>query len=130
MKKALDQLSRRERQIMELIYRKGRATVSEIRQDFSENLNYSTIRAQMNILERKGYLKHTKVGRTYVYTPTLNRRKASRDAIKKVTNTFFNGSIESVVATLISLKSAELSDEEYDRLSNLIKTMKEKSDRK
>jgi predicted transcriptional regulator len=112
---------------MELVYRKGQATVADIQREIPENLNYSTIRAQMNVLERKGFLKHVKKGRAFVYSPIVNRRNASRAAIKRVINTFFDGSVENVVAALISLKSATLSEEEYDRLSELIQSMKEKA---
>lgn len=127
MSKSLDRLGRRERQIMELVYQKGQATVADIQRAISENLNYSTVRAQMTILERKGFLKHIKDGRTYVYSPVVNRRMASRAAISRVINTFFDGSVENVVAALINLKSASLSPEEYDRLSELINSMKEKN---
>lgn len=129
MSKSLDRLGRRERQIMELVYQKGQATVADIQQGIANNPNYSTIRAQMTILERKGFLKHVKQGRAFVYSPIVNRRTASQAAIKRVINTFFDGSVENVVAALISMKSASLSPEEYDRLSELIKSMKEK-DRK
>lgn len=129
MNNSLDRLGRRERQIMELVYQKGQATVADIQQGIPDNLNYSTVRAQMTILERKGFLKHIKQGRAYVYSPIVNRRAASQAAIKRVINTFFDGSVENVVAALINLKSASLSPEEYDRLSELIKSMKEK-DRK
>ena len=127
VKKSLDKLGSRERQIMELVYQKGQATVADIQQAITEDLNYSTIRAQMTILERKGFLKHIKKGRAFVYSPTVHRRKASRAAIKRIINTFFDGSVENVVAALVSIKGASLSQEEYDRLSELIKTMKENS---
>ncbi len=125
VKKSLDHLGRRERQIMELVYRLGQATVADILRAIPEDLNYSTVRAQMTILERKGFLKHVKNGRTFVYSPVVNHGKASRAAMQKVINTFFDGSLENVVTALIDLKSGNLSPEEYDRLSALIKSMKE-----
>ena len=129
MKKTLSRLSFRERQIMEMVYQKGEATVADVQQAIPEDLNYSSIRAQMNILERKGYLKHHKSGRAFVYTPTVTHKLASQTALKQVINTFFDGSVENVVAALVSLKSAKLAPDEYDRLQELIKSMKEKDER-
>jgi BlaI family transcriptional regulator, penicillinase repressor len=130
MSQSLNRLSRRERQIMELIYQKGRATVAEIQQAMPDNLNYSSVRAQMGILESKGFLKHVKDGRAFVYSPTVDHKKASRAALKQVVNTFFDGSVENVVAALISSKTANLSPDEYDRLSELIKSKRKKGSKK
>lgn len=130
MRKTLDKLSRRERQIMELIYQKGQATVADIQRAMPDNLNYSSIRAQMGILEGKGFLKHRKDGRAFVYTPTVNRKMASHVALKQVVQTFFDGSVENVVAALIRLKSTDLSAAEYDRLSELIKSKRNEGNEK
>ncbi len=130
MDKSFDKLSRRERQIMDIIYQKKEATVAEVLAAIPDDLNYSSIRALMGILKDKGFLKHHKKGRAYVYTPIVNRKKASSIALKQVVNTFFDGSVESVVASLISSNSSKLSDEEYLRLAELIesKRRKESSD--
>ncbi|MFQ5498532.1 MAG: BlaI/MecI/CopY family transcriptional regulator [Candidatus Zixiibacteriota bacterium] len=130
MSRSLSRLSRRERQIMEIVYQKGQATVADILQAIPDDLSYSSIRTQMTILERKGFLKHKKNGRAYVYSPTVNHRMASRLALKQVINTFYSGSVENVVAALVTLKSANLSPDEYNRLSELIKSMRKEDNKK
>ena len=114
-------LSRRERQIMEIIYRRGRASVSEVLEDMPDPPSYSSARATMGILEKKGHLKHEKEGPRYVYLPTVSRRKASSSAVRQLLNTFFDGSVERAVAALLSASESELSDEELDRLARLIR---------
>lgn len=126
MRKSLDKLSRRERQIMELVYQKGEVTVADIQKAIADDISYSSVRAQMTILENKGFLKHRQDGRAYVYSPTVALNKASRAALTQVVDTFFGGSVENVVATLISSRSARLSSEGLERLSELIKSMREK----
>ena len=111
---------------MELVYSKGEVTVADIHGAMPDDVSYSSVRAQMAILERKGFLKHKKNGRAFVYTPTVDRSKASRAALKQVVNTFFDGSVENVVAALINIKNSDLSDDEYERLRKLIDTMREK----
>jgi len=110
-------LSRRERQIMEIIYRRGRASVSEVLEEMPDPPSYSSARATMGILENKGHLKHEKEGPRYVYSPTVSRRKASSSAARQLLNTFFDGSVERAVAALLSASESELSDEELDRLA-------------
>jgi len=114
-------LSRRERQIMEIIYRRGRASVSEVLEEMPDPPSYSSARATMGILENKGHLKHEKEGPRYVYSPTVSRRKASSSAARQLLNTFFDGSVERAVAALLSASESELSDEELDRLALLIR---------
>lgn len=122
MKETLSKLSRRERQIMELIYRNGQSTVADIQREIPDKLTYSSVRTLMTILENKGFLKHKKQGRAYVYSPTVNHKQASSAALKQVVNTFFDGSVENVVAALISLKSSDLTEDEFERLSRLIES--------
>lgn len=122
MTKLFEKLSRRERQIMEIIYQKGEATVADVLDEIPDKLNYSSVRAFMGILEDKGFLKHRKEGRAYVYSPVVAHKKASKDALIRVVNTFFDGSVENVVAALISMKNSKLSSEELERLSNLIQS--------
>ena len=107
---------------MDIIYQQNQATVAEVQKIIPDDLNYSSVRALMNILADKGFLKHSKIGRAYVYKPVVTRKKASSQALKQVVNTFFEGSVESVVTTLISSNSKNLTDEEYQRLAELIES--------
>jgi predicted transcriptional regulator len=113
-------LSRRERQIMDVIFRKGNATVSEVLAELPEPPSYSAVRATLGILEDKGLLRHRKDGRRFVYSPTITRRKARRSALRHILNTFFDGSAEGAVAALLEMQSSELSPEELDRIKKLI----------
>jgi len=115
-------LSRRERQIMDIVYQRGRASVADVLEDLPDPPSYSTVRALLRILEEKGYLTHKKDGKRYVYRPTQPRHQAGRSALKQIFQTFFDKSIEKTVMTLIS--DADLSDEELDRLSQRIEQAK------
>lgn len=113
-------LSRRERQIMEILYSAGHATVAEVLGYLPDPPSYSSVRALLAVLEKKGYVCHRNQGKAYRFSPTVSRARASRSALKNVVQTFFDGSIESVVAALMSMKSTRITDEEYDRLARLI----------
>ncbi len=113
-------LSRRERQIMDVLYRKGRATVLEVVQDLPDPPGYSAVRALLRILEIKGHIRHEKDGPKYVFLPTVKPDKAKRSAIRHLIQTFFNGSPERAVATLLDVSSSRLSDSELKRLGELI----------
>jgi predicted transcriptional regulator len=113
-------MSRRERQIMDVIYRRGRATAAEVLESLPDPPSYSAIRALLRVLEDKGHLRHTTQGARYVFLPTVPREKARRSALKQLVQTFFEGSTAQTVATLLDLSSKKLSDEELDRLSELI----------
>ena len=115
-------LSRRERQIMDIVYQRGRASVADVLEDIPDPPSYSTVRALLGILEEKGYLTHKKDGKRYIYRPTQPRHQAGRSALKQIFQTFFDKSIEKTVMTLIS--DADLSDEELDRLSQRIEQAK------
>ena len=115
-------LSRRERQIMDIVYQRGCASVVDVLEDLPDPPTYSTVRALLRILEEKGYLTHKKDGKRYIYRPTQPRHLAGRSALKQIFQTFFDKSIEKTVMTLIS--DADLSDEELDRLSHLIEQAK------
>ena len=115
-------LSRRERQIMDIVYQRGCASVVDVLEDLPDPPTYSTVRALLRILEEKGYLTHKKDGRRYIYRPTQPRHQAGRSALKQIFQTFFDKSIEKTVMTLIS--DADLSDEELDRLSQCIEQAK------
>ena len=113
-------LSRRERQIMDVLYRHGRATVAEIQSELPDPPSYSAVRAMLRILETKGHLRHEQDGPRYVYVPTLGRDKAKRSALKHLLNTFFEGSAEQVVAALLEVSGDELSEADLSRLRRLI----------
>jgi BlaI family penicillinase repressor len=118
-------LSRRERQIMEIIYRKKRAAVGEIRDEIPSPPSYSAVRATVNILERKGYLIHTRQGKKYLYAPSTSRRKTVHGAIRHMLSTYFDNSLEKAVTAMLELRRKDLSDEEIDRLARLILNEKE-----
>ena len=111
-------LSRRERQIMDVIYRLGEATASEVQENLPEAPSYSAVRSHLRILEEKGQLRHRQEGQRYVFLPTVSRNKARSDALRGLLNTFFEGSREEMVATLIDEK--RLSEDELARLAQLI----------
>jgi predicted transcriptional regulator len=113
-------LSRRERQIMDVIYKRGKATAAEVQQELSENPNYSTVRAQLRVLEEKGCLRHEEQGLRYVFLPTIPREQARSSALKRLVETFFEGSAEQVVAALLDGSAGKLSEGELARLSGLI----------
>lgn len=115
-------LSRRERQIMNIVYRHGRVSVADVLADLPDPPSYSTVRALLRILEEKGFLIHEKDGRRYIYRPTQPRQQAGRSALKQIFQTFFDKSVEKTVMALIS--DADLSDEELDRLNALIEQAK------
>src|SRR2546421_12866751 len=117
---ALGGLSRRERQIMEILYQRGKASASEVREAMEDAPGYSAVRAMLRILEDKGHVKHQAEGLKYVYVPVVTRDKAKRTAVKHLMETFFNGSPEHVVAALLDVSSTKLTGEELDRISQLI----------
>lgn len=114
------QLSRRERQIMDVVYALGRASVAEVLERLPDPPSYSSVRALMRILEEKGHLRHEQEGPRYVFLPTVPAEAARKSALRHLLKTFFDGSAEGVVAALLELREAELSTEEYERLSDLI----------
>ncbi len=122
-KEPLD-LGRRERQIMEIIYARGGATVSEVLAALPDPPSYSAVRATLNFLEGKGHLRHTEDGRKFVYLPTIAREKARRSALRKMIETFFGGSSGEAAASLLELDKDKLSEEELDRLAQMIAAAK------
>ncbi|HKF43510.1 MAG TPA: BlaI/MecI/CopY family transcriptional regulator [Thermoanaerobaculia bacterium] len=119
-RRVLTHLSRRERQIMDVVYRTGQATATEVLSSLPDPPSYSAVRAMLRVLENKGHLRHVLDGTHYVYKPTLPRERAGRPALENVIDTFFDGSAEKAVAALLDLSRSELSAEELDRLSFLI----------
>jgi predicted transcriptional regulator len=116
-------LSRREREMMNIIFRNGKATANEVMEEMNEAPSYSAVRATLRVLEQKGHLRHQHDGARYVYTPTVPREKARASALDQLLNTFFDGSAASVVATLLERKE-KLTSEELDRLSRLIEEVR------
>ena len=113
-------VSRRERQIMEVLYRKGQATVAEVLEAMPDPPSYSAVRAMLRLLEEKGHIRHKKDGKKYVFMPKVAREKVSKSALRNVLATFFDNSVEQAVASLLDLNQKDLSDEDLDRLSALI----------
>ncbi len=119
-------LSRRERQIMDVLYRSGRATAAEVQAGMPDAPSYSAVRTMLRILEEKGHVRHEPDGPRYVYIPTVARDKVKRSALKHVVNTFFEGSASQVMAALVELSPRDLDDEEIARLRQLIDNAKKK----
>ena len=113
-------LSRRERQIMDIIYQRGRASAAEVREAMADAPSYSAVRALLRVLEEKGHLRHTKDGPRYIDVPTRARGSAARSALKQVLQTFYEGSTEKAVAALLDISDKNISQEELNRLSDLI----------
>lgn len=114
-----NQLSRRERQIMDVVYRRGQATAAEVLAELPEPPSYSAVRAMLRLLEEKGHVRHEQDGPRYVYLPTVNRDKARKSALKHLVRTFFDGSTEDAVAALLQ-NDAGIGDDELARLARLI----------
>src|SRR5438105_5686013 len=119
-KQPLQHLSRRERQIMDIIYQRGLATAAEVLEGMPDPPSYSAVRAMLRVLEEKGHLRHEQQGPRYVFVPTLPRDKARRSALNQLLQTFFEGSAEKAVAALLDMSSPQLSDEELERLALMI----------
>src|SRR5712672_1792231 len=121
-------LSRRERQIMDILYQRGRASGAEVHADLPDRPSYSAVRAKLRVLEEKGHIRHEEEALRYVFVPTMPREKAKRSALNHMLETFFEGSVEQTVAALLDLSAAKLSESELDRLSGLIEQAKAKGD--
>ena len=117
-------LSRRERQIMNIIYQRGSASVADVLAELPDAPSYSTVRALLRILEEKGHLTHKKDGPRYIYRATHPRHQVGRSALKQIVQTFFDKSVEKTVAALVS--DTEISDGDLDRLSQLIEQAKKR----
>jgi BlaI family penicillinase repressor len=113
-------LSRRERQILDILYKNGRATAAEVQAVLPDPPSYSAVRALLRILEDKGHVRHEQDGPRYVYRPTVARDNAKRSALRHILQTFFDGSAEQAISALLDESSAKLSSAELDRLARLI----------
>lgn len=115
-----DQLSRRERQIMDVVYRLSAASAADVQAAMPDPPSYSAVRAQLTILEEKGYLKHEKRSRKYIYSPTVAPSRAKRSALKNLLATFFDNSAENLVAALLDPKDQKLTSDEIEKIHRLI----------
>lgn len=113
-------LSRRERQIVDALYKLGRASAAEVRAELPDAPSYSAVRALLRILEDKGHVRHEQDGPRYVYAPTVARDSAKRYAMRHLLQTFFDGSAAQAMSALLDVSSSRLSDSELDRLEQLI----------
>src|SRR5205807_7184579 len=111
---------RRERQIVDILYRRGRATANEVMSDLPGHPSSSTVRTQLRVLEQKGHIRHEEVGLRYVYMPAVPRHAARKTALRHLVNTFFDGSAEKIVAAVLGGQSARLTDEELTRIAELV----------
>jgi len=117
--------SRRQQEMMDIVYRLGAATAAEVRSHMAAPPSYSSVRSTLSELERRGHLRHSFDGNRYIYRPTLVREKAGRTALDHLLSTFFDGSAAQVVAALIEAKGSDLTPDELDELSELIERARE-----
>src|SRR5262245_31248061 len=117
-------LSRRERQIMDILYRLGRATANEVMAEMPGDPHHSTVRTQLRVLEVKGHVRHEEEGLRYVYVPTVPRHAVRQSAMKHLIETFFDGSAEKMLTNLLGSEGSKLSNEELDHLAQLIEKAK------
>ena len=113
-------LSRRERQIIDILYAQGRGTAAEVQAALPEPPSYSAVRAMLRILEDKGHVTHQQDGPRYVYVPTLPREDAQESALQRMMSTFFDGSPSKAVAAILDMSEAELSDNEIEQMAKLV----------
>jgi BlaI family penicillinase repressor len=117
-------LSRRERQIMDILYQRGKSSASEVLEAMADPPGYSAVRAMLRVLERKGHVKHQAEALKYVYFPTVARDKAKRSAVKHLLDTFFKDAPEQAVAALLDVSSTRLTRAELDRMAEMIEKAK------
>jgi BlaI family penicillinase repressor len=121
-------LSRRERQIMDILYQQGRATGSEIHQALPDAPTYSAVRAKLRVLEEKGHVRHQEEALRYVYLPVVARDTARKSALRHLVSTFFAGSVEETVAALLDLSAANLAPQDLERISQMIETARKQGE--
>jgi predicted transcriptional regulator len=115
------ELTRRERQIMDSLYRRGRATAAAVMNDLPGDPHLSTVRTQLRVLEEKGQVRHEEEGLRYVYMPAIARGAARKSALKHLVETFFDGSAEKVIAAVLGAEGSRLSADELDRVADLVR---------
>jgi BlaI family penicillinase repressor len=125
-KAAYSGLSRRERQIVDILYRRSRATAADVMNDLSGSPSYSTVRTQLRVLEEKGHVRHEEEGLRYVYMPAVPRQAARTPALRHLMETFFDGSAANVVSALLGGEATHLSDEELEKIAKLVAQARKK----
>jgi predicted transcriptional regulator len=123
-KRTTTQLTRREREIVDILYRRGRATAHEVLDDLTDAPSYSAVRALLRLLEERGHVRHVVEGTHYVYVPQVSRSDARRSALTHLVRTFFGGNAGDAITALVDTSRAKLSDEELDRIARLIERAK------
>jgi predicted transcriptional regulator len=113
-------LTRRERQIMDILFRRGRATAAEVMEELPGEPSYSTVRTQLRVLEEKGHVRHEEDGVRFIYAPAVTRQAARKSALRHLVETFFDGSPEKAVAALLGGEGSKLTDEQLDRIASMI----------
>ena len=122
-------LSRRERQVMDILFRRSGATVAEIMAELPDPPTYSAVRAKLRVLEEKGHVRHEEEALRYVYLPVVARDSARRSALRHMVSTFFGGSVEDTVAALLDLSTSNLSQKDLDRISQMVEQAKKEGER-
>jgi BlaI family transcriptional regulator, penicillinase repressor len=125
----LTALTRRERHIMDILFRLGKATADEVMQELSGEPSYSTVRTQLRVLEQKGHVRHEESGRRFVYMPVMRRQTVRKSALRHVVDTFFDGSVEKVVAALLGGEAARVPDEELKRILEMVEKARKDTSR-
>jgi BlaI family transcriptional regulator, penicillinase repressor len=125
-KQADRNLSRRERQMMDILYQRGRATAAEIHAQMADAPSYSAVRAKLRVLEEKGHVRHVAEATRYIYLPVVARERAKESALRHVLATFFDNSAEQAMSALLTLEKGKLSEENLNRLSALIEEARRK----
>jgi BlaI family transcriptional regulator, penicillinase repressor len=126
----LPQLSKRERQIMDVVYRLGRATAAQVRDGLPDAPTYTTVRGLLRILEQKGHLRHEEDGTKFVYSPSLSRQRAGASILSHIVRTFFEGSPSNAMAAMLGTAGASIDEQELQRLSKLVRAQRRKTARK
>jgi predicted transcriptional regulator len=122
-------LSRREREIMDILYKYGRATAAEVMNDLSGEPHYSTVRTQLRVLEGKGYVRHEEENLRYVYVPDVAQEDVGRSALKQLIDAFYDGSMENVVDALLGLEGSRLSRKKLDRIAAMVEKARKEAKR-
>lgn len=122
-------LTRRERQIMDILFRRGRATAAEVMEELPGEPSYSTVRTQLRVLEEKGHVRHEDDGVRFVYMPAIARQTARKSALRHLIDTFFDGSPEKAMAALLGGEASKLSDEQLERIADMIEKARKEGSR-
>ena len=127
-RKMQNDLSKRERQVMDVVYRRKSASGQEIMNDIPNPPTYSAVRSTLNILEKKGLLKHRKNGKKFIYSPTISPSKATNSAVKQLMTTYFNNSVENAVSTILKIHKGDLSEKDFQILNNIIENARKEGE--